>query len=95
MHTLHVSSTVLLLDGRENASFFETMLSEGAFPRLVKLIRLATDDDKGLHRTLLQLLYEMSRVQRLARDDLGMLRFGSDGITRVDLCGSNRGRCIR
>jgi hypothetical protein len=45
----------------------------GAFPRLVDLIRLATDDDKGLHRTLLELLFEMSRVQKLERDDLGKL----------------------
>jgi hypothetical protein len=46
------------------------MQALGAFPRLVDLIRQATDNDKGLHRTLLELLFEMSRVQKLEREDL-------------------------
>ena len=62
---------MLLLDARANADFQGTLQALGVFPRLVDLIRLATDDDKGLHRTLLELLFEMSRVQKLERDDLG------------------------
>lgn len=61
---------MLLLDARANGDFHGTLQALGAFPRLVDLIRLATDDDKGLHRTLLELLFEMSRVQKLERDDL-------------------------
>jgi hypothetical protein len=69
--TIHIAASVLLLDARANGDFHGTMQALGAFPRLVDLIRLATDDDKGLHRTLLELLFEMSRVQKLEREDLG------------------------
>lgn len=44
--------------------------SEGFFPRLVQLIRDKRDDANVLRRLLLELLFEMSRVQRLNRDDL-------------------------
>ena len=44
---------------------------EGAFPRLVQLIKDNDDIDFGLHRMLLELLYEMSRIQRISHDDLG------------------------
>ena len=49
------------------------MQAEGAFPRLVELIRDKRDDDSGLHRQLLELLYEMSRMQKINRGDLGEL----------------------
>ena len=46
------------------------MKEEGGFPRLLELIQEGRDDDAGLHRMLLELLYEMSRIQRLRNEDL-------------------------
>lgn len=69
-NTLHISTAMLLSEGRKDFGVFETIQKLGAFSRLVDLIKSAVDDDKGLHRILLELLFEMSRVQRLRRDDL-------------------------
>lgn len=69
-NTLHLSAMMLLSEGRADFAIFETIQKLGAFPRLIELIKSAVDDDKGLHRILLELLFEMSRVQRLQRDDL-------------------------
>lgn len=63
----------MLFDGRGNEPTFEMMQNEGAFPKLVELVREKQDDDSGMHRLLLELLYEMSRLQRLSREDLGTL----------------------
>ncbi|RMX83654.1 hypothetical protein D0868_15618, partial [Hortaea werneckii] len=68
--TLHLVAAVLLYDGRTNDIAFEMMQSEGAFPRLVEVVRDRRDDDIGLYRLLLELLFEMSRVQKLGREDL-------------------------
>lgn len=46
------------------------MNEEGVFPRLLELIQERKDDDAGLHRMLLELLYEMSRIQRLRTEDI-------------------------
>ena len=46
------------------------MNEEGVFPRLLELIQGRVDDDAGLHRTSLETLYEMSRIQRLRIEDL-------------------------
>lgn len=46
------------------------MKDEGVFPRLLELIHQRVDDDAGLHMTLLEVLYEMSRMQRLRMEDL-------------------------
>jgi hypothetical protein len=67
---LHISAAVLLFDGRTNESTFEMMQREGVFPRLVELIRASQHEDDGLHRLLLELLFEMSRMQRLHRDEI-------------------------
>lgn len=70
-NTLHIITSILYFDGRQNDETFELMNREGAFPRLVELIGRQADDDDGLlHRRLLDLLYEMSRIQRIAEDDL-------------------------
>lgn len=61
---------MLLFDGRAHEAAFEMMQAEGAFPRLVELVRAKRDDDIGLHRLLLELLFEMSRIQKLSRDEL-------------------------
>ncbi|KAI6868919.1 hypothetical protein KC343_g9699 [Hortaea werneckii] len=68
--TLHLVAAVLLYDGRTNDTAFEMMQCEGAFPRLVELVRDRRDDDIGLYRLLLELLFEMSRIQKLGREDL-------------------------
>lgn len=68
--TLHIAAAILLFDGRANESTFELMQAESAFPRLVELVRAKRDDHVGLHRLLLELLFEMSRIQKLSREDL-------------------------
>ena len=51
------------------------MNKEGAFARLLDLIQtLRNEDSEGgpsLHRLLMDLLYEMSRIQRVKIEDLG------------------------
>ncbi|KAH8791500.1 hypothetical protein BGZ57DRAFT_752355 [Hyaloscypha finlandica] len=69
--SLHVIASLLLFDGKENEPTFEMMNREGCFPRLIELIKLGKRDDARLHRLLLELLYEMSRVQRISAEDLG------------------------
>ncbi|WEW60599.1 pre-rRNA processing [Emydomyces testavorans] len=50
------------------------MNSEGAFVRLLELIQSVRentgDDGAGLHRSLMDLFYEMSRIQRIKIEDL-------------------------
>lgn len=50
------------------------MNEEGAFPRLLELVHSVGNQDydaAGLHRLLMDLLYEMSRIQRIKIEDLG------------------------
>jgi hypothetical protein len=68
--SLHVIASFLLFDGKQHEPTFEMMNSEGCFPRLIDLIRLGKRDNARLHRLLLELLYEMSRVQRISTEDL-------------------------
>lgn len=68
--TLHIVTAVLLFDGRSDEATFEMMQAESAFPRLLDLIQGNKDDETGLHRLLLELLCEMSRIQRLSWEDL-------------------------
>lgn len=70
---LHFIASFLLLDGRDNEATFEMMNNEGCFTRLLELIKEGKKDDARLHRLLLELLYEMSRMQRLSVEDLGMV----------------------
>jgi hypothetical protein len=74
--TLHFIGGFLLMDGRSNEQTFEKMNEEGCFPRLVELIKGEggkEEMDARLHRLLLELLYEMSRMQRLSYGDLGQV----------------------
>lgn len=51
----------------------------GAFPRLLELLQLqrkGSGDGPGLHRVLMDLLYEMSRIQRVRIEDLGECMMG-------------------
>ncbi len=71
---LHAITSLLLLDGHYDESTFPRMVHETCFPRLVELIKARTDDeDPRLHRFLLQLMYEMSRVERLKPEELKLV----------------------
>jgi len=59
------------------------MTEEGSFPRLVQLIREGIDDEMGLHKTLVELMYEMSRIQEITVDELGVY---SSFLLVVRLC---------
>lgn len=68
---LHAIACLLFLDGRHDESTFPLMMKEACFPRLLELIAARQDDgDPRLHRLLLQLMYEMSRVERVKVEDL-------------------------
>ena len=67
---LHVIANFLLLDGRDNEATFPCMIDEGCFPKLLELIGGRRQSDPRLHRLLLELMYEMSRVERLRPTDL-------------------------
>lgn len=70
--TLHIIASFLLLDGQHHEATFEMMNSEGCFPKLVELIKQAeADNAPRWHRLLLDLLYEMSRMQPISAEDLG------------------------
>lgn len=83
--TLHLITSILYFDGRQNDGTFELMNREGAFPRLVELIGRQADDDDGLlHRRLLELLYEMSRIQKIAVDDLSQFAIPAPNARHED-----------
>lgn len=70
---LHLIASILVLDGRIDPLTFELMMDEGTFPKLISLImEMSEDEDHLLRRRLMELLYEMSRIQRIRREDLGM-----------------------
>ena len=65
-------ASFLLLDIRETEATAQLLNEEGAFTRLVDLIsKRDQNDDAILHRMLMELLYEMSRIQQIKADDLG------------------------
>ncbi|KAJ5570530.1 uncharacterized protein N7459_009960 [Penicillium hispanicum] len=74
LNTLHFIASFLLFDGRQNEVALQMMNEEGAFARLLELIQALRRDDSeggaGLHRLLMDLLYEMSRIQRVKIEDL-------------------------
>ena len=43
----------------------------GVFSRLLELIESGKEDESGLHKVMLELVYEMSRIQRLRLEELG------------------------
>lgn len=74
--TLHLIVSFLLFDGRQNEIPFRMMDEEGSFPRMLELLQAQNehvDEDTSarLHRLLMELLYEMSRIQRIKIQDLG------------------------
>ncbi|KAL1889926.1 pre-rRNA processing [Ceratocystis pirilliformis] len=69
---LHVVAWFMLLDGRLNPDLFRLMIQNASFPRLTELISRhgRGHGDVRLHRLLLELMFEMSRIERLRREDL-------------------------
>ncbi|KAI2634490.1 hypothetical protein GGS21DRAFT_518066 [Xylaria nigripes] len=76
---LYPIASFLLLDGRANESTFQQMIEESCFHRLVELINGRKEDDPALHRLLLELIYEMARIQKLRLEDL--LHVDDDFVT--------------
>lgn len=72
--SLQAIASLLFLDGCADESIFPFMVEESCFPRLLELIIARQEEpDPHLHRVLLQLMYEMSRVQRLRVQDLALV----------------------
>jgi hypothetical protein len=70
---LIITTSFLLADAHTTERTFELLNQEGAFARLVGLIgRPESSDEDTLHRLLMQLLYEMSRIQKITINDLSM-----------------------
>ncbi|GAW17864.1 hypothetical protein ANO14919_073310 [Xylariales sp. No.14919] len=67
---LYPIASFLLLDGRANEATFRKMIEESCFYRLIELINGRKEHDPPLHRLLLELIYEMSRIQKLRIQDL-------------------------
>ncbi|KAI1338087.1 hypothetical protein F5Y15DRAFT_387516 [Xylariaceae sp. FL0016] len=67
---LYAIATFLLLDGRAEEATFRRMIGENCFSRLLELINGRKEYDPSLHRLLLELMYEMSRIETLRIDDL-------------------------
>ncbi|KIX00739.1 uncharacterized protein Z518_09804 [Rhinocladiella mackenziei CBS 650.93] len=66
-----VSTSFLIADAQSNERTYELLNDEGAFPRLVDLISSRKrHGHEGIHRLLMELLYEMSRIQKIKIDDL-------------------------
>lgn len=81
--SLHLIASFLLFDGRQNEATLHMMNEEGSFPRLLELLQAQRkakkegngegEDGAGLHKVLMDMLYEMSRIQRIRIEDLGEL----------------------
>lgn len=76
--TQHLIASFLLIDGRQNEVTLHMMNEVGSFPRLLELLQIqrkaqevGSEDGAGLHRVLMDMLYEMSRIQRVRIQDLG------------------------
>lgn len=67
---LYPIASFLLLDGRADETTFRMMIEENCFHRLIELINGRKEDDPSLHRLLLELIYEMSRIEKLRTQDL-------------------------
>lgn len=67
---LYAIATFLLLDGRKDEDTYRKMVGENCFSRLLELLNGRKQSDPGLHRLLLELMYEMSRIEQLRYEDL-------------------------
>ncbi|KAF3942145.1 hypothetical protein ABW19_dt0206976 [Dactylella cylindrospora] len=59
----------------ENPKTFELMLEQNAFERLIELVWRDVDRlNFGFHKLLLEVFYEMCRIQRLRMQDLEIIQ---------------------
>ncbi|EXJ60224.1 hypothetical protein A1O7_04376 [Cladophialophora yegresii CBS 114405] len=66
-----VATSFLIAHARSNEATYQLMNQEGAFLRLIDLIESPKQHGhEGIHRLLMELLYDMSRIQRIKTDDL-------------------------
>jgi hypothetical protein len=68
-------ASFLLFDGRHHEIPLYMMNEEGVFPRLLELLqvqslRMDNESAANLHRLLMDLLYELSRIQKIRIEDL-------------------------
>ncbi|KAK5061028.1 hypothetical protein LTR84_007569 [Exophiala bonariae] len=74
-----ISTIFLLTDAQSHDQTYELLNDQGAFPRLVDLILSPRQHGhEGIHRLLMELLYEMSRIQKIKFTDLAHI--GDDFI---------------
>ncbi|OCT52979.1 hypothetical protein CLCR_09532 [Cladophialophora carrionii] len=65
------ATSFLIAHARSNEATYQLLNEEGAFPRLIELISSPKQHGhEGIHRLLMELLYDMSRIQRIKTDDL-------------------------
>ncbi|KIW43129.1 uncharacterized protein PV06_04269 [Exophiala oligosperma] len=70
-HVLLLSTLFLIADARSHERTYELLNEEGAFPRLVDLMSSPKrHGHEEIHRSLMELLYEMSRIQKIKASDL-------------------------
>lgn len=67
---LHVIASFLLADGRADDTVFGGMIGEGCVARLLELLNSSRHQEYRLHGVLLELMYEMCRMERLRMADL-------------------------
>lgn len=68
---LHVIASFLLADGRaDDDGAFGRMIEEGCVARLLELLGSPRHEEYRLHRVLLELTYEMCRMERMRMVDL-------------------------
>ncbi|KAK6536379.1 hypothetical protein TWF281_000618 [Arthrobotrys megalospora] len=72
---LHAITATLLYDGIDHPKTFELMLEQNAFERLIELIwKDVAKLNFGFHKLLLEVCYEMCRIQKLRNRDLDILQ---------------------
>ncbi|RMD42374.1 hypothetical protein DV735_g2791, partial [Chaetothyriales sp. CBS 134920] len=81
--TLLATASFLLVDARTTTRTFEVLNEAGAFTRLIDLIGKSPkhEEEEGLDRLLMQLLYEMARIQEISLADLGYV--GDEFVCRL------------
>ncbi|KAK4946406.1 pre-rRNA processing [Elasticomyces elasticus] len=70
-HVVLIATLFLIADAQLHDGTYELLNDEGAFPRLVDLISSPKrHGHEEIHRSLMELLYEMSRIQKIKTNDL-------------------------
>ncbi|KAJ9603587.1 pre-rRNA processing [Cladophialophora chaetospira] len=70
-NAVQVATSLLIADARSNEATYQLLNEEGAFSRLIDLISSPKrHGHEQTHRLLMELLYDMSRIQRIKLSDL-------------------------